>query len=191
MLLNWQRHLKFSICVLLSWTLHRLEHKTSSEAGSYPVSQEIPCVVWTRKVHITYTRACHQALLSQINPIHAHLSSLLKIHFSIIPSMSRSSKCYLPFSISDQNYVWFLSFSTLATCPIHLILPDLFNLMVLGEKKLWSSSLCCCCHFLSLRSKYSLRILFLETLTLCPLLETSIVMGFKFQPLPTMEKFQI
>ena len=46
-------------------------------------------------------------VLSQIYPIHTHLSSFFKIresqHYS--PSMSRSFKSSLPFSISDQNCV--------------------------------------------------------------------------------------
>lgn len=52
----------FNLCLAALDCLRHLERSTSAEAGSYPVSQEIPCVVWTMKVHRTYTRTCHQAL---------------------------------------------------------------------------------------------------------------------------------
>jgi hypothetical protein len=52
----------FNLCLAPLDCLHHLGHSTSAEAGSNPVSQEIPCVVWTMKVHRMYTRTCHQVL---------------------------------------------------------------------------------------------------------------------------------
>lgn len=50
------------LCLAPLNCLRNLEHSTSAEANSYPVSQEIPCALWTMKLHITYTRTCHQIL---------------------------------------------------------------------------------------------------------------------------------
>jgi len=45
-------------------------------------------------------------VLNQINPVHAHPSYFLQIHFNIIfPPMLRSSKWFLSFRFSNQNVV--------------------------------------------------------------------------------------
>jgi len=48
-----------------------------------------------------------EPILNQMNPPHTSPTYFFKIHFNIIhPSMSNSSNWYLPFRLSDQNFVY-------------------------------------------------------------------------------------
>ena len=76
-----------------------IEQSPSSEA-----SQEIRCIIWKLEVRYRiHNNPPPVPVLSQINPVHVHLSDFLTIHFIIIlPSTLRSSKLSLSFRFSHR-----------------------------------------------------------------------------------------
>jgi len=114
------------------WTVNATDLSPSWEANSQSASQEIPHLLWNIKVHYHV----HDSLLlvshifSQMNPVDTLTSYFSKIHSNVIlSSMSRSSKCSLPFRHSNQNTVCIFLSPTYAMCPTHLIL-HLINLII-------------------------------------------------------------
>ena len=71
-----------------------MEWGPSWEANRSSISQEISHILWNLKVrYLVHKRLPPFLILSQSNLVHASLSHLLKIHFSIIlPSAPGSSK---------------------------------------------------------------------------------------------------
>jgi hypothetical protein len=80
---------------LLTYLLTRsMEQSLSWEDNRFSASQEIPRIVWNPKVHYRIHKCPPLVpILSQIDPVHAPVSHLLKIHHIIIlPSTPGSSK---------------------------------------------------------------------------------------------------
>jgi hypothetical protein len=67
--------------------------------------QEFPNILWTPKVHYRLHKSPPLVpIVRQITPVHTTPSYLSKIQLNIIlPSMSRSSYCYISLLISHQN----------------------------------------------------------------------------------------
>jgi hypothetical protein len=85
--------------------------------------QEIPRILWNPKVTL------HVPILNQINPVHP-----LKIRFNIIlPSLRRSSKCFLSIRVPHRNPVRTYPVPIRATCPAHTILLELIIRIIFGE----------------------------------------------------------
>ena len=81
-----------------------MEWSPSSEADSSSTSK-IPLSWWYLPVHY-YIYKCDPpvSILNQNRPIHASPSHLLEIHFAVIlPSMPRSSKCFLSLTSPNQK----------------------------------------------------------------------------------------
>ena len=116
--------------------------------------------------------------MSQINPVHTPTSHFPNIHLNIIlPSMSGSSKLFFPSGYPTNTlHAPFLS-PICAICPAHFILIDLITLIIFGEYRSLSSSLC---SFLQspitsslLGTNFLLNTLFSNTLSLCSSLNES------------------
>jgi hypothetical protein len=104
------------------------------EAKSRSASQEGPQILW-------FTRARHVPGLSQMNPICTPRPYFPTIRFNIILSSEpRSSGWYFS---SRQGFLYAFLIPMRATCPVHLILLDLINLIISGEEyDVWYSSPC-------------------------------------------------
>jgi len=66
--------------------------------------------------------------LSQMSPVHTFPPYSPRIHSVItLPSTPCSSKWYVPFRLSDQNFVYSSQLTMRATYSTHHILPDLIT----------------------------------------------------------------
>lgn len=63
-------------------------------------------------VYKSQPQVCSQ---SQMNPVHSLQPCYTKMHFNILPYISRSFELSLPFRFPDQNFVAYL----IATCMLH------------------------------------------------------------------------
>ena len=117
----------------------------SWEANRFATSQEIPRILCNPKVHChVYNCPPPVPILSQIDPVHAQTSHILKIVFdTVLPSKPESSKWSLFFGFPHHNHVCTSSFPVRATRPAHptrIIMDEQYSSL--------SSSLCSFLHSL-------------------------------------------
>ena len=80
--------------------------RRSWETNRFSASQEIHRILWKPKFHYRTHKCLPPApVLSQINPIHASTSHLLKNHFNIILPSTLPS-CLFPLRFPHQNPVY-------------------------------------------------------------------------------------
>ena len=124
-----------------------MEQSPSREAKWFSASQtnkqtnkpkkKIPAFYGTQRVHYPIYKSLPPVpVLSQINPIHAPISHLLKIHLNIIlPYIPGSSKWSLSLRFPNQNPVGTLALSPrCATCPAQFIILDWITQIMFGEE---------------------------------------------------------
>ena len=106
----------------------------SWEANWFAASQEIPPILWNRKVHYrTHKRPPPVPILGQPNPVRIPTSHLLEIHPNIIhPSTPGSPQWCLSLRFLHQDPIRPLSSLIRATCPAHLTLLDFITRTILG-----------------------------------------------------------
>jgi hypothetical protein len=110
------------------WLTNSTEPSPFSEAigGLRSAGQEIHRRLWNPKVQYRlHNRPPSVHTLSQMKPFHTLQHYLLKLHFDILPSTTRSSKLSLPFRLSNQYFASISHLPMRATCPVHFILLDL------------------------------------------------------------------
>jgi len=120
-------------------------HSLYWEAYSRRAGQEIPRILWNPKVHYCLHKSSQLiSSLRQMNPVNTYPTCFSKSPFNaILSSMPLSSNWSLPFTFSNQNFVYIFYIPVRATCPNHLIFLYLITLTVFGKAyKLRSSSLC-------------------------------------------------
>ena len=128
---------------VLTYLLHRTE--SFWEANRFSASQEVPYILWARRLITAFTSARH-LFLSWARSVQS--MPFEKIHLNIIiPSMGGSSEWSLSLTfVTKILYAHILSHIR-ATCPTYLILLDLIIQMIFGEEyRSLSSSLCSFLH---------------------------------------------
>ena len=128
----WKLHCTNSITTaLLTYLLtYSMVQSPPWEANCFAAIQEIPRISRNPKVHYcTHERMPPVPILGQPNPVHIPTSHLLEIHPNIIhPSLPRSPQWSLSLRFPHQDPIHPLLSSLIrATCPAHLIPPDVIT----------------------------------------------------------------
>jgi len=84
-----------------------MELSPSREANSHSASQQVPHLLWNRKIHYRIHESTPLVfVLSQTSPFHTSPPYFTKIHFNIIcPSNPSSSELSLPYRPSDHDRI--------------------------------------------------------------------------------------
>ena len=152
---------------------HSLHGGESFFRSCFPVSQEIPRILWNPKVHYHIHKCLpHVPILSQLDPDQTPAIHFLKIHFNIILQLCLGLPSGLiPSGFPTKTLSSPLLFPINATRPAHFILLDFITQIILSEYRSLNSSLCSFLHYHVTSSPLGpnilLNTLFSNNLSLC------------------------
>ena len=123
-----------------SWSEHFLltysMEQSPWEANRFSASQEIPSILWKKKVHYRIHKCPPPVpIMSQFDPVHTPTHQFLKTQLNIILSSTPwSPKWFISLRFPYQNPVYASPIPTRAACLAYHILLDLITRTTFGEK---------------------------------------------------------